>query len=466
MGNIVFLMFETPSHYNATFMLADDLRKRGFSIVYIGRPIYKDDILLQGFHFHELDIFGTLNKQSRKQFENIRGKSRFAWIVYVKRLVRRYRTSAETTNEVKKGTYFDGIVKKFNPKLIFLDLSLVYYFPPLVKHGLPFIILNTKVCVDKFSNIPPFSSTFLPKRNILSVLIVEVIWLNFLIRKKMYQLKIHLRYFGCTPLNLSKKIAKVCGIDFNSVAITKRMCHFGLRGQYEMMLSPREFDFPRKTSSYQFYVGIPLRMERREREIELSGYNELVARLSSRSDMGKKVIYCAMGFYNEYFMNRRSMFLSKVANAFENDLNYVVVISTNKNIRIKKDLNLTNIFIFEKVKQLEILKYTDVFITHGGMRSISEGIKCQIPMLVYPLDTKLDQNGNAVRVAYHNLGLFGDMKKDSAVDIKSKVEEILSNSRFYKDNLNRFNKTIEFNNDYEKGIRIIEQIIQCHAEGS
>jgi zeaxanthin glucosyltransferase len=46
-------------------------------------------------------------------------------------------------------------------------------------------------------------------------------------------------------------------------------------------------------------------------------------------------------------------------------------------------------------------------INHGGMNTIYECIMAEKPMIVFPLSLKTDQNGNAARVVFHEIGVRG-----------------------------------------------------------
>jgi len=61
-----------------------------------------------------------------------------------------------------------------------------------------------------------------------------------------------------------------------------------------------------------------------------------------------------------------------------------------------------NIKILESVPQLELLRRSDMFITHGGLSSIKESIISGVPLLVLP--TVFDQPFNAIRVEAHGIG--------------------------------------------------------------
>jgi MGT family glycosyltransferase len=89
--------------------------------------------------------------------------------------------------------------------------------------------------------------------------------------------------------------------------------------------------------------------------------------------------------------------------AFSSDERFRIIIATG-NEEIKKSLGplAPNVRAFTKIPQLEILKHTDVFINHGGMNSISEGMKNGVPMLIIPHSK--DQFSNSMRVRELGVG--------------------------------------------------------------
>jgi UDP:flavonoid glycosyltransferase YjiC (YdhE family) len=81
-------------------------------------------------------------------------------------------------------------------------------------------------------------------------------------------------------------------------------------------------------------------------------------------------------------------------------------------------------------------------ITHGGMNSIAECIKMEIPMLVFPLSPYWDQPGNSARVIYHGLGLRANIQRDSCRHIENKIERIMRNYEDFKNNLSIMRKNM------------------------
>lgn len=86
-------------------------------------------------------------------------------------------------------------------------------------------------------------------------------------------------------------------------------------------------------------------------------------------------------------------FFQKCVEAFRGE-NVNVIISVGKQFNIDKLKDVPeNVHVYPSVPQLEVLKYADVFVTHGGMNSVSEAMVYGTPMVVIPFVS--DQPVNA-----------------------------------------------------------------------
>ena len=66
-----------------------------------------------------------------------------------------------------------------------------------------------------------------------------------------------------------------------------------------------------------------------------------------------------------------------------------------------------NIFIYSHVPQLQVLKECDIFITHGGINSINEGILLKkLPLIVVPQE--MDQIDNVKQIEKFEAGIYLD----------------------------------------------------------
>lgn len=106
----------------------------------------------------------------------------------------------------------------------------------------------------------------------------------------------------------------------------------------------------------------------------------------------KPVIYISLGTV----LKGAVAFFQNCIEAFR-DENMEVIISVGKQFDVKKLKNIPpNIHIYSTVPQLEVLKMADVFVTHGGMNSISEALVYGTPMVVIPFVSDQPVNARCV----------------------------------------------------------------------
>lgn len=139
---------------------------------------------------------------------------------------------------------------------------------------------------------------------------------------------------------------------------------------------------------------------------------------------GKSVIYISMGTE----LNEQLELYKKCMQAFK-DFNGIVVISVGKEIDLMEFSNTPSHFIIRPyVPQLEILKYADVFITHGGMNSVSEGLYHNTPLIILPITN--DQPFVAKRVEELNAGIVLNYKSVTVAELKEATNTLLNNSSY------------------------------------
>jgi MGT family glycosyltransferase len=111
-----------------------------------------------------------------------------------------------------------------------------------------------------------------------------------------------------------------------------------------------------------------------------------------------------------------------------------VILSVGKQTDINQFKDIPSNFIVRNyVPQLEILQQADIFITHGGMNSSSEGLYFGVPLLVIPVMG--DQPIVAKRIEELGAGLQLNRHELDAVALRSATEQILSNPAFKEKSL-------------------------------
>jgi MGT family glycosyltransferase len=139
---------------------------------------------------------------------------------------------------------------------------------------------------------------------------------------------------------------------------------------------------------------------------------------------GKRVIYISLGTA----FGNNPKFYHRCFRAF-GDCNFHVILSVGSLVNISKMEDIPgNFMVRNHVPQLQILKHTDVFITHGGMNSTAEGILNGVPLIVFP--QAADQYLVARRVEQLGAGIY--LKWPTPTKLRKSVHDILSNPKYKK----------------------------------
>ncbi|WP_271810377.1 macrolide family glycosyltransferase [Clostridium beijerinckii] len=165
--------------------------------------------------------------------------------------------------------------------------------------------------------------------------------------------------------------------------------------------------------------------------------------LSNNED--KKVIYISLGT----IFNNSIEFYECCFKAFCN-MNVKVIMSVGRKIDISIFKNIPSNFIVRNyVPQLEVLKYADVFITHGGMNSTNEGLYFNIPLILIP--QSVDQPFVANRVAELGAGIVIEKDRITPEALNKCVAEILSDDNF-KLNSEKIGESLREAGGYKVGV--------------
>ena len=151
-------------------------------------------------------------------------------------------------------------------------------------------------------------------------------------------------------------------------------------------------------------------------------------------DPNKPLIYIAFGtIYNELLHIYKSCF-----EAFKNS-EQQVVLSVGDKIDLNDLGEIPNHFIVRSyVPQLEILKRSSVFISHGGANSIYESICFHVPLVVVP--QVFDEFMGAMMVEEAGAGIYIRNREADAVQLREGVKRILNDSQ-YKLNCKRIHES-------------------------
>lgn len=131
------------------------------------------------------------------------------------------------------------------------------------------------------------------------------------------------------------------------------------------------------------------------------------------------LVYISLGSINTEFLD----FYIMCMNAFK-DSNYFVVMSIgNKCSKEQLGAIPDNFYVGNFLPQLQVLKQTDLFITHAGFNSVSEALHYAVPMYALPMVN--DQPMVAKRIKDLGLGIVGNFKEVTPEMLTKVVEKLL-----------------------------------------
>ncbi|MFT7032459.1 MAG: zeaxanthin glucosyltransferase [Cyclobacteriaceae bacterium] len=457
MACIVFGIADSLSHYNASFKIAKELKRDGHRVVFIGDSNKRSkDVEAQGFKFQLI-----YNKyfEKAKEIDSIYDTGFIIWS-YFKKLINQIKWLREYKDEVLSGREIKKIIEKYHPDLFIIDIFHVFHYPTIYRFGIETIILQTYVNTRKGRNVPPLNSNYIPRTGWKSAVYTELLWCRLFIIRYVLNLWNKIMYFGLDKLTLFKMSARKNNLPLHKIDFL-RSFHWGLKNIPELILAAKEFDFEHPSAKNQYYVGPAVEFQRKEilydeRYLEVCLERE-IQEVNDRSIV-RPIIYCSLGTLNTDWYKSCSEFFEKVIEAFYELKNYELYLSVGPDINVNSFSNVPgHVHIFNLVPQIDVLEKASLMITHGGINSINECIFAGVPMIVYPLSSNIDQNGNAARVLHHQLGIRGDIESENKQGIQQRILHMMD-SPVYKNNTDKMKSVYK---DYEGKNLFMSIINRC-----
>lgn len=116
-----------------------------------------------------------------------------------------------------------------------------------------------------------------------------------------------------------------------------------------------------------------------------------------------------------------------------------------------------NFYVYNFVPQIEVLKRTDLFITHGGMNSTSEAMYFGVPLIVVP--QAADQPIVGKRIEDLELGRVINKNNISSNIIRNYANEILNDDRD-KDNMMKMRTKVRQAGGENKAVELINDLLK------
>ncbi|NIJ52987.1 glycosyltransferase [Dyadobacter arcticus] len=420
----LFIPSPIRSHVLPSFYLAELLSEE-YDIVYaVGNHILEELCIENGFKCFTIGGFKIGLGMEERYIREKYGKTSFT------RLFMAY--FSNELYSLRKDIY-DRIVQDWKPDLVILDVFTSTEFFILNQYsGLKIAFFNPMPSIYNVDEDPTVlanapienkpKSSKISKTNLLS-------WFTGA-RKYIMRLAGNFQY---------DDLIKKSGIAGSDTLIRSKFTLL-FKDIPEIILVPEEFEFRLGGAKhYQFYLGLCQREGRVDTELDAL-FSEAWPDILKRKDNGERIIYCSFGTFFEGADRSLLNFVKLLSIALKGFENTHLVCSVNKYVigALKSEgFDSDRVSLFSRVPQPTVLQNATAFITHGGMGGIKESIFYQVPMLVFPLDFSYDQNDNALKVEYHQLGIRGVFQYERVDGIKKKLKEILEN-KTYRESLRKF----------------------------
>lgn len=414
---------------NASFEFATRLIAEGHTIIYLCPSYSIEKIKANGFSTILLPYIAF-------NYENpLKGNRAYSWMDKLKFHLKYYNKHYAQGKEILNLEGHKAKIVAVNPDLILIDNEL---------HELIFTAWDLKIPVklittwfsDKISlKTPSIRTSIIPgKRFSGSKVGIGISW--FKMRLKIRgRILLNILTFQNYRRWMIKTYAQNIGFNTNELLPNTLPPLYSFKKLPIISFSMLELDFPNSGLDNITHVG-PMIYENRIDKTEISSLAETFKKIiDDKNNTNKKLIYCSVGSYAKGSIS----FMKNVIEAVSKHENWILIVSIGPSMNKEDFINAPkNVFIYNWVSQIDILKEADCGITHCGLNSINECIHYSVPMLLYS-GKYTEQDGNAARMAYHGLGVRGDIYRDSMEDIESNLKEIFSNQKYQK-NINKFNE--------------------------
>lgn len=346
----------------------------------------------------------------------------------------------------ERDTEFQDSMRAIKPDLvvhIHSDPLMVVLALLALSSGVRVVYLCDVLGRSEHGNIPPIGTDVIPA-GAISRLRTFLAWRKSAVLRRYWNLYSRLVYRVDFD-EMIRAIAAKCGypwplVDRNAIP------SYILR-LLEIVLCPKEFDFPHAAKPGRYYVEASIDVDRDEPPFP----SEIVSGTSP-------VVYCALGTLRWFPQSRYRAFYQAVIEASRSrpDWQWVVAVGDSFSVRDFRGVP-SNVILVNRAPQLQMLKRARLMITHGGTNTIKECIYCGVPMVVYPLG--YDHPGNAGRVIYHGLGAKGNFLKVSTEQVRTLMERV-DGDPYYRMQTKFMQRIFQEAEEQQRGLKMIELILE------
>jgi len=424
------------SSFNASFALCRRLAKIGYEMIYIGPPEWRDFVLKNAFGYSTFEPYPSIT-------ENPKNDEGF-WVRWRRRR-RRLKRERDTCSHALRA--LEAELRDARPVLFLINPLIMEWSLPPLRCNIPVITLNTTLASTFSLDLPPVFENLAPS----DAVGWRERWRNAVAWGRCLGSAWGYAFFWNKIVPLAHGLAP----HRSPIRSVRALGHKVRLGEYgpcldalEFVLSPRELDFPQSADARKrVYVGACVDLAREQLAFDWSDLSD-----------DKALIYCSLGTYSAAYPHARRLFAA-VLEAVERRENLQAVIQLGDAAQAVEFGRISpRIRLVHEAPQLEVLRRSAFFITHGGFSSVREAMLFGVPVAVFPC--WLDQAGNAARIRLKNLGVDGDIACVTSATIAEMLEELRSER--IQSAVRRMRDAFENQIDCDNGIECIQSLLENH----
>lgn len=373
--------------------------------------------------------------------------------------VERLRRLRSRRQRAKESLALDSLMQmilRVDPDLILIDGEMHEHIIGASASDVPIVLLNSFVSIWRRPGLPPPHRLARPGNGWQGTSVgIWLLWQGLRFKKWHRAGSQYMQRLGCDRLSLLRQLALDHDFDFRRETDDRQwLMPFTYRRLPVLSLHAEEFEFPHRPPEHVHYVGPLLLESRHDSRTTDALRSELDALFARRLSGQRRLIYAGFGS----FFTTDLDILHRLFDAVAQQRDWDLVISLGGRYEPKDLGHLPdNVHVFSWLPQPEVLRHTDVAVTHGGINTIDECVLCAVPMLIY-CGFETDMAGNTSRVVHHGIGLAGDRQRDSPDAIGKQIERLMTEPSF-RTNIERLQTHYAAYTDDAVAVRTVESLL-------
>ncbi|NEQ52628.1 MAG: hypothetical protein F6K11_21230 [Leptolyngbya sp. SIO3F4] len=445
MAHIVCVTGGLTGMLNASLALVNQLQQAGHRVTYASPAKLSEPVIAQGIPYVQLDFCviqsGDPPMGRWQKFRTLKSRQ-------------------ERAVNVLGVKDFAKTIQSLEPDLLLIDMEMRPHIMAAVMGDLPVILLCTFLSIWQRSNLPPIHTKIIPGKGWAGSRwgIAGHWWYHCLSKWLGFQRE-RWRRMGIDWISILRCYAQQIGYPWENPWRWDQWLLPYPQGQLPILcFNALELDFPHEPHPLMHYVGPMVLESRQEPRVELTTEAALEDIFDKCRTSKRLLIYCSCST----FVKSDRQFIQRLIAAVSACSDWDLILGLGGQLKAEELPNLpANVHAFDWVPQLKVLQQADCAINNGGINGINECLYFGVPMLVYSLH-QFDQDGNAARVAYHGLGIAGDIIHDSPEQIRDQLKVLLRDQQ-YQIQVNRMRECYQRYSHENRAAQGVESLLDMQS---